>query len=253
VPAYFNQNVLPQLAISASDSSVCEKFCIDFTDSSSNNPTSWQWIFDGANPSTSTDQNPIGICYDNPGSYDVTLITTNSNGSDTLTLADYITVYNTPPFPTITQNGNTLTSSPADSYQWQLNSVDVAGATNQTYEATQSGIYSVIISDSNGCTNSTTIDVVFTGIEDFFTDAGLSIYPNPSNGNSIVECMNEKDGELQMEIFNAIGQLIFSSTEMISNQHFRKELYLNDQPSGIYFLAIKMDRRLTNHKFLITK
>jgi PKD repeat protein len=253
VTSWFATQVSSPSSFTASDTSVCEKFCIDFNDSSTNNPTSWQWIFNGANPSSSTDQNPTGICYDNPGSFDVTLITTNANGSDTLIFEDYIIVYTTPPFPTITQNGNTLSASPAESYQWQLNSLDISGATTQTYEATQSGLYTVIITDSNGCTNSATVDVVFTGIENLFTDAGLSIYPNPSNGNLIVDWMNVKDDELKMEIFNSIGQLIFSSTEMISNQHFRKELYLNDQPSGIYFIGIKMDERLSNHKFLITK
>src|SRR6185436_9489400 len=86
-------------------------FCIDFFDSSSNNPTSWQWSFPGGNPSSSTDQNPAFICYDLPGVYDVTLITTGPDGNDTLTLSNYITVYATPPFPTITQVGYTLTSS----------------------------------------------------------------------------------------------------------------------------------------------
>ncbi len=243
----------PLISIAASDTGVCEKFCIDYYDSSANNPTSWQWLFQGANPSASTDQNPTDICYDTPGSYDVTLITTNSNGSDTLTFADYITVYTTPPFPAITQNGTTLTASPADSYQWQLNSINITGATNQIYEITQSGLYTVVISDSNGCTNSATVDVVFTGIENLFNDAGLSIYPNPSNGNLIVDWMNVKDEHLQMEIFNAIGKLIFSSTEMISNRHFRKELYLNDQPSGIFFIKIKMGGSLKNYKILITK
>jgi PKD repeat protein len=80
----------------------------------------------GGNPGSSTLQNPSNICYQNPGVFDVTLITTDANGiSDTLTLANYITVYTNPFAPVITQNGNVLTSSSATSYQWQLNSVDI--------------------------------------------------------------------------------------------------------------------------------
>jgi hypothetical protein len=89
----------------------------------------------------------------------VTLITTTATGNDTLTLPGYITVYPTPPFPTITQNGYTLTSSPAAGYQWQFNNVDIAGATNQTYTATQTGYYTVVIADSSGCINSATVYV----------------------------------------------------------------------------------------------
>jgi PKD repeat protein len=91
---------------SCSQTNVCEKFCIDFFDSSTNNPTSWQWIFEGGNPPTSTDPNPSNICYDDAGVYDVTLITSNAAGNDTLVLTDFITVYTNPLAPVITQNGN---------------------------------------------------------------------------------------------------------------------------------------------------
>src|SRR5216110_1665635 len=77
--------------------------------------------FPGGSPSSSANQNPTNICYNNPGTYDVTLITTNVNGNDTLTLPGYITVYATPSIPTITQTGYTLTASAAANYQWQLN------------------------------------------------------------------------------------------------------------------------------------
>src|SRR6185295_17234913 len=38
---------VPQPQFASSDTSVCEKFCINFFDSSTNNPTSWQWNFPG--------------------------------------------------------------------------------------------------------------------------------------------------------------------------------------------------------------
>src|SRR6185295_14373225 len=105
-------------------------------------------------------QNPTSICYDEPGVYDVTLITTSAIGNDTLTLQGYITVYSTPPFPTITQNGFILTSSAANSYQWQLNATDISGATNQSYEVLQSGYYTIVVGDSNSCKNSATLYVL---------------------------------------------------------------------------------------------
>jgi PKD repeat protein len=60
--------------------------------------------FSGGDPASSTDQNPANICYNVPGIYDVTLITTNGGGSDTLTLSNYITVY-TNPFATCPHPG----------------------------------------------------------------------------------------------------------------------------------------------------
>lgn len=65
-----------------------------FNDQSQGNPTSWSWTFQGGTPSTSTLQNPT-ITYSSVGTYDVTLVATNSYGNDTETKAGYITVTNT--------------------------------------------------------------------------------------------------------------------------------------------------------------
>src|SRR5206468_2307082 len=130
---------------STSDTTLCEKFCTNYFDLSTNNPVSWQWIFEGGSPATSNVQNPVQICYNISGTYNVTLITIDSSGnSDTLILNNFITVFSTPPFPTITQASYTLTSSPANSYQWQFNSVDIPGATNQSYDVLQTGYYTVV-------------------------------------------------------------------------------------------------------------
>ncbi len=62
-----------------------------FIDRSLNSATSWQWFFPGGTPTSSILQNPT-VTYDSLGIFSVTLITANSNGSDTLFLENYITV-----------------------------------------------------------------------------------------------------------------------------------------------------------------
>jgi len=241
----------------ASDTTLCEKFCIDFHDSSQNNPTAWQWIFPGGDPSSSTDQNPTNICYNSPGNYDVTLITTNANGSDTLMLHNYITVYPTPPFPTITQVGYTLTSTPANSYQWQFNSVDIPGATNQSYTILQSGYYTVVVGDSNSCKNSTTVYVLITGVDEVNGDVNLSIYPNPSSGNFIVEWINSlMVGEVAIDVVNTLGQKVFSfkqSRSIGTTFGYKKEIDLSKEASGVYFIQIRMENIFAAKKIIITK
>ena len=62
---------------------------VAFTDASTNSPTSWAWTFgDGG---TSTTQNPSHN-YTTAGTYTVTLIATNTGGSDTETKAGYVVV-----------------------------------------------------------------------------------------------------------------------------------------------------------------
>ncbi len=71
---------------------------VQFTDLSTDGPTSWSWDFgDGGN---STQQNPSHT-YTTNGQFTVTLVATNANGNDTHVLTNYITV-NLPSAPTAT-------------------------------------------------------------------------------------------------------------------------------------------------------
>lgn len=99
-----NTCTIPATNFNASDTTICMNNCIDFTDlSSSATPLfTWTWYFVGANPSSSTNQNPMNICYNNVGSYDVSLVTTNSLGSDSLFIPNYIIVDSCIISPTIT-------------------------------------------------------------------------------------------------------------------------------------------------------
>lgn len=88
VPVSMTVEAFPQAAFAANHTLTCDGI-VAFTDLSVNNPISWSWDFgDGG---TSTAQNPVHT-YDANGTYDVTLSVTNSLGSDTYTLEDYITV-----------------------------------------------------------------------------------------------------------------------------------------------------------------
>ncbi len=242
----------PQINFSSSDTDVCQKLCIDFFDESTNNPTSWQWSFPGGSPSSSSQQNPAQICYNSPGTYDVTLITSGPGGNDTLVLTGFVTVYATPPFPTITINGYVLTSSYASSYQWQFNSVDIPGATNQSYTATQTGYYTVIITDENGCVSSATVYVEITGVENVFGDPGISVYPNPSNGNFVIIFSGAAVADAgSIEIVNALGQTVFSAEEQLSVVH-KTEIEITGITSGVYFLEVKTRDGFFRKKILIT-
>lgn len=69
---------------------------VNFTDHSTNNPTSWSWNFgDGY---FSSERNPSHT-YSSSGIFTVSLITSNSLGTDSVTKASYITVSIPPPPP----------------------------------------------------------------------------------------------------------------------------------------------------------
>ena len=79
----------PVAAFSADKVAVTTGEAIQFTDSSTETPTSWSWDFGDSN--TSTSQNPTNS-YDTEGTYSVSLTATNEFGSDEVTMTDYINV-----------------------------------------------------------------------------------------------------------------------------------------------------------------
>lgn len=93
---------------------------IAFSDVSGQAPSSWSWDFGDGN--ISFQQNPIHT-YTTNGTFDVTLVATNSFGSDTLSRLNYISV-NRPAAPTTTNDSAcigqsaTLASSAPGSITW---------------------------------------------------------------------------------------------------------------------------------------
>jgi PKD repeat protein len=69
----------------------------DFTDNSTFGPTSWTWTFGDAasgSSNTSTLQNPSHT-FSGPGTYSVTLVACNSNGCNTITKTNIVTINST--------------------------------------------------------------------------------------------------------------------------------------------------------------
>lgn len=100
------KNTAPPTAdFSANVTNVEEESTVNFTDESTNDPTSWAWEFEGGNPATSSAQNPV-VTFTNSGTYKVKLTVTNSGGSDEEVKADYITVGTQSTSYTVTFKGN---------------------------------------------------------------------------------------------------------------------------------------------------
>ena len=83
---------LPPVAdFTAAKTTITEGEMVQFTDLSSQGTTSWSWVFEGGNPSTSVEQNP-SVNYSTPGTYKVTLTASNKYGSNTKSADGFITV-----------------------------------------------------------------------------------------------------------------------------------------------------------------
>ncbi|MCK6649862.1 MAG: gliding motility-associated C-terminal domain-containing protein, partial [Bacteroidia bacterium] len=210
----------PTASFTANQTILCQPGCVNFTDLSTGNPTSWSWSFPGASPSSSTAQNPTNICYSANGSYTVTLIATNADGSDTLTQTGYITV-GAPVQVTI--SGNTsinaceqtyLSASPADgTYSWGPN-VNILCETCVTalVSPAQTQDYYVTYTSPDGCTDSDTVTVTVTNIYTYFMPTGFS--PNGDGVNDELLVRGRGVDYINLKIFDRIGEKVFETNDI---------------------------------------
>ena len=102
---------------------------ITFISTSTQNPTTYNWAFPGGTPSSSN-QNSTSILYNSIGKFDVSLLVTNSNGSDSVIKPNYIEAYylksfNNGSWDGWSNSGWNFSSSPTCSgciYAWQNSS-----------------------------------------------------------------------------------------------------------------------------------
>lgn len=230
-------NIISVTATFSYPAGICEKACIDFVDQSQN-AASWQWYFPGASPSSSTDQNPTTICYNDPGTYPVTLVAYDANGIDSAVAILYITVHPNPPIPVVTEQGDTLISSPAVTYQWYLNTTAINGATDQQYIVTQTGFYYVEISDSVGCTSiSQATYVDLTGVATIL-QSWIEIHAlnESSTMQLVIHGMAGKDA--QVMLYDLFGRMVAREDVSVESSLFVKTIYLPDAAAGIYFIKV---------------
>lgn len=155
--------ILPPQVPNASFTFVADKLRVQFTDTSTNNPTAWSWNFgDGASSNnTSTLQNPIHT-YSTEGKYTVKLVATNIAG-DSQPAFRSLTVFRTVQVPVATfafsvsrfTAGFTDTSANSPTaWSWDFGDPDSGGDNvsdlqNPTHTFTRVGAYTVMLVASN--------------------------------------------------------------------------------------------------------
>ncbi|TAL60006.1 MAG: T9SS type A sorting domain-containing protein [Bacteroidetes bacterium] len=224
----------PAVTANATSTTVCAGTSVTLTGGGA---TSYIWtggVTDG-----------VGFVPSSTNTYTVT--GTDANGC-TNTAATSITVNYPPATPTITVNMSTLASGSATGNQWYLNGNLISGATNQNYNAVQNGLYTVCVTDANGCSScSAPYNYTGTGITENNNANDISVYPNPGNGIFTVTAAGYK---YEIEIYNIMGEKIFQSVIQQLNNSL---IDFSSQPDGIYFLNIITGQGTANKKLIINK
>jgi len=95
--------------------------------------------------------------------------------------------------------------------------------------------------DANTCENSTEEEIVVdpcTGINKSNDNSGIMIFPNPNNGNFTLKVDLEVNDRVDIQIMNALNEIIYEDKNISTEQLYNKDINLSNYAKGIYYLRI---------------
>jgi hypothetical protein len=162
----------------------------------------------------------------------------SSNSSNPFT----INAVPTAPQISLSTDAKSLVSSSATGNQWFLNGTAIAGATSQQFTPTQTGSYTVLVTQ-NGCISAPSAAYFFaptpTSNVDEDLQNSLTLFPNPTDSKLLVEGTVEKVGKIAFRLTDATGRVLQEQALQVQQLQFRQVIDLSELASGVYFLTIE--------------
>ncbi len=235
-------NAIPTTTVTA-DTSICAGDNITLT---AGGGTTYFWTHDGStaasiieSPASTTTYSVVAYNGTCQGSTASVMVTVNpaavaNAGSDVTT--------------TYIGSGGTVnfnnTGSTGVSYSWDFGDGGNSTSASPTHNYTVPGTYTVILTATLGsCTDTDTITITVlsgVGIEESEFAAGISVYPNPTNGVVNINFDLDQSRDIEVAVMDALGKLV-DVKNFNSVYNNTVELDLTNNAKGIYFIKIKSD------------
>lgn len=167
---------------------------------------------------------------------DVDTVSITLNGRDDASFAYDSTTFcfggTASPVPTTTTAGGSFSSSTGLIIDANTGAIDLA---NSPINANHSISYTT----AGACSDNASINIGLIDCSTSITtwnEQNIKLFPNPNNGQFQLQLEQALEGEQQIRIFNALGQVVWTQTASIQQQY---NFNLNDLPAGQYILQLE--------------
>lgn len=214
------------------------------------NGTATSAIFDWDNDGTGDNDDSEDLTNLESGIYNLELI---DNNGCAVTLQSEVTepnILSSTESVTVEAFGNdgavniTVTGGTAPyTYDWS----GANGFTSATEDLTNiiAGTYNLEVTDDNGCTYNTQVIVATTVAINENNDLGVSIYPNPNNGEFTI---STTENNASINIYSTDGKMIINNLRVTEVNQL---INLGDIESGIYFVKVTNDNNQKTIRLII--
>ncbi|PJJ84278.1 S8 family serine peptidase [Mucilaginibacter auburnensis] len=158
--------------------------------------------------------------------------------------------------PVVTQiSPTTLQSNFTAGNQWYLDGNLIEGATAQTYNAVQSGNYTVSVLSATGCNvMSDTFAFALKAINpDKNTEIGLAMFPVPANRVLNILMETKTAQKLTIDLINSAGKTVFRYTKDVAAGPFSTLLDVSQYPPGTYVVRVVLGQADYSKKVIISR
>ena len=164
-----------------------------------------------------------------------------------------------PAAPTIPNGGSvqlvTTASVSNVTYSWSPTAgLSCTNCANPTASPSNTTTYTLTTTDvAANCTTTTnvTVTVGTVGIENDLFEEEVAAYPNPSNGNFMLEFDLGEIADLDISIYNNIGQILYREQLDDFSGSYRNGISLERVPAGVYHLRITNGEKAYYQKLVI--
>lgn len=251
----------------ASQTKVVANKPLNFTSTYSGNPTSFQWKFEGASPSTAAAQNPENIIYKNPGTYSVELTMQDDLQKVVVLKESYVTVVpllqadftvsKTQLHPNDEVDFSCLPKSSIISWLWEFEGAVPSTSTDENPKNIRyktSGTYNVRLTVDDGFQKTVILkealirvdvvtDIETTGSNDF------QVYPNPTRGQFFISgAPSAHPFDAVIKITNAEGKTVLATETTVNAPQSNLAMKL---PSGAYIISIEFRGKVLHRKLIV--
>jgi|GEM_PF-1533164 len=139
----------------------------------------------------------------------------------------------------------------ATDYKWNFGDGTVSIDFEPTHTYTDGGMLPMYLVASNNCGSDTAfLELQSVGIDEQSDLLKYRVYPNPSNGNFLIEMNQEQIVPVQVLIYSFTGQLVYN--ELINSEIGNATIQVEELRNGVYFLEIRVEESVCVERLVIT-